>query len=94
MVVLLLGLLRSAIRDTLPPLPVLLAAAFALRLPVWLIELLASSTMRPPSCRTPLASMLPLLMTLPASWLAARADKMTCPSGAWMAWRFSTKVAS
>ena len=48
MLVMLEGLLKSAIMEIVPPLPVLVGAAFALILPLWVIELLASRIIRPP----------------------------------------------
>ena len=48
MLVTLEGLLKSAIMEIVPPLPVLVGAAFALILPLWVIELLASRIIRPP----------------------------------------------
>jgi len=44
------GLLKSAMIEIVPPLPLplLLGPAFALILPLWVIELLASRIIRPP----------------------------------------------
>ncbi len=59
------GLLRSAIRLMLPPLPTLLGAASAWMLPLWLIWSLACRRMVPPLSTRPLASRLPLLLMTP-----------------------------
>jgi len=67
-------------------------AAFALNTPVWIMELLASSRIFPPALITPSAWIVPLFITLPASWFTALADKMTKPPGAWIIYRFSTRA--
>ena len=61
------GLLKSAMIEIVPPLPLLVGAAFTLILPLWVIELLASRIIRPPLWVIPSAWMLPELMTLPVS---------------------------
>jgi len=39
---------KSAMIEIVPPLPLLVGAAFALILPLWVMELLASRIIRPP----------------------------------------------
>ena len=55
MLVMLDRLLKSAMMAIVPPLPLLLDAALALILPLWVIELLASKIIRPPLWVTPSA---------------------------------------
>ena len=88
------ALARSAIKLTVPPLPLLFGAASTWMMPLCVMRSLASSRMTPPLAVRPLASRLPLLFTTPpCKWLSAWALRMIRPPGACTALPLSTSAA-